>query len=288
MHRLWFDYSWKHHYLVYCLTSPDGKRYFGISRYNAERRWKNGKGYGGNNRLKADLEKYSFACFRHEIILEGLDREEAERLETELIRQYDTTNPEKGYNVRKGSCPENYDVYVFTFPDGKHYVGMTGKPVKNRWDYGSGYHNNKRLRDAIKETGFDNIRKEHFSYPLSRDSAERIETALIDYFDSANPEKGYNRGHGALAEHGWQHGEETREKIRVFQRGQKKSPETRARMRKGHRSQMKKVRNATTGSTYESIQEAAEASGVSPTCIARACNGRQKTAGGCEWEFMGS
>ncbi len=285
MHRLWFDYSWKHHYCVYCLTSPDGKRYFGISRYHAERRWKNGKGYNGNNRLKTDLEMYSFACFRHEIIRDELNREEAERLEAELIRQYNTTDPEKGYNVRKGSCPENYDVYVFTFPDGKHYVGMTGKPVKNRWDYGNGYHNNRRLSEAIKSVGFDNIRKEHFSYPLSRDSAERIETALIDYFDSANPEKGYNRGHGALAEHGWQHGGETREKIRTFQLGQKKSPETKERMRKGHQSQMKKVRNVTTGMTYGSIREASEACGVSSTCIARACCGKQKSAGGCEWEF---
>ena len=52
MLRMWFDLSWQHHYCVYCLTDPEGKRYFGISRYSAAKRWKNGKGFGGNRRLK--------------------------------------------------------------------------------------------------------------------------------------------------------------------------------------------------------------------------------------------
>lgn len=37
MRILWFDYSWQKHYCVYCLTSPDGKGYFGIRRYEAEK-----------------------------------------------------------------------------------------------------------------------------------------------------------------------------------------------------------------------------------------------------------
>ena len=72
MLRMWFDLSWQHHYCVYCLTDPEGKRYFGISRYSAAKRWKNGKGYGGNRRLKNAIARYSFAGFRKEIIREGL------------------------------------------------------------------------------------------------------------------------------------------------------------------------------------------------------------------------
>ncbi len=37
MRVLWFDYSRQKHYCVYCLTSPDGKGYFGIRRYEAEK-----------------------------------------------------------------------------------------------------------------------------------------------------------------------------------------------------------------------------------------------------------
>ena len=284
MRLLWFNNEWMHHYCVYCLTSPDGKKYFGISRYAAVKRWKNGKGYAGNKRLKADLESVGFACFRHEVIREELTREEAEKLEAELIREYDTTDPEKGYNVRKGSASENYDVYVLTFPDGKRYVGLTGRNVKDRWDYGNGYKNNHRLREAIREAGFSNIKKEHFSYPLFRGSAERIETALIDYFNSADPEKGYNRGHGALAEHGWKHSASTKEKISAVTKGKRKSALTRQKMRKAH--DQRAVRNVTTGEEYGGVREAAEAVHVSPASVSRACNGQQKTAAGCRWEYI--
>lgn len=284
MKRLWLDNEWQHHYCVYCLTDPEGKRYFGISRYSALRRWKNGKGYPGNRRLDAAIRKYSFACFRKEVIRANLLREEAERLEAELIAEYDTTNPEKGYNVRSGRVGKEYDVYVFTFPDGKHYVGMTSRPVRARWDGGNGFRGNRRLYRAILEVGFDRVKKEHFSYPLTRGSAERIETALIDYFDSANPEKGYNRGRGALREHGWKQPEETRERIRKVQKGIPKSAGTKQRMREGHLRRA--VRNRTTGEEYPGVREAAEACRVSPSSITRACSGKQKTASGCEWEYI--
>ena len=284
MKILWFDYSRQSHYCVYCLTSPDGKRYFGISRYEAQRRWKNGKGYRGNRRLNADLEKCGFACFRQEVLYRDLEREEAERLEAELITQYDTTDPEKGYNVRDGKVKEEYDVYLLTFPDGKRYVGMTGRTAEKRWDNGRGFKNNAGLKAAIDACGFENVRKEHFPYPLSRGSAERIETALINYFDSANPEKGYNKGHGALEETGWHASEETKEKIRLAFQGTEKSRETRRRMREAH--EQRPVRNVTTGEVFPGVREAAEAAGVSPSGIVRACRGRQKTAAGCEWEYL--
>lgn len=284
MVRLWFDLSWQHHYCVYCLTDPEGKRYFGISRYNAAKRWKNGKGYGGNRRLKRAIAQYSFAGFRKEIIREGLTREAAERLEAELIERYHTTDPEKGYNVRKGTVREQYDVYVFTFPDGKHYVGLTGRTVRQRWDYGNGYRNNRRLYQAIQDTGFFRIKKEHFSYPLSRGSADRIETALIAYFDSANPEKGYNRGRGALRESGWQQPEETKEKVRQSVLGTSRTVETRQRMRRAH--EQKAVRNRTTGAVYSGVREASEITGISASSISRACQGKQKRAGGFEWEYI--
>ena len=284
MKVLLFDYNWQKHYSVYCLTSPDGKRYIGISRFAAERRWKNGKGYRGNRRLNADLEKHGFACFRQEVLYRGLEREEAERLEAELIARYDTTDPEKGYNVRDGIVKKEYDVYLLTLPDGKRYVGMTGRTAEKRWDNGRGFKNNAALKAAIDACGFENVQKEHFPYPLSRGSAERIETALIDYFDSANPEKGYNKGHGALRESGWSVTEEAKEKLHLAFQGKEKSGETRKRMRLAHKQ--KPVRNVTTGEEFPGIREAAEAAGVSPSGIVRACSSRQKTAAGCEWEYL--
>lgn len=50
--------------------------------------------------------RYFFAGFRKEIIREDLTREAAEHLEAQLIEWYHTTDPEKGYNVRKGTVSE--------------------------------------------------------------------------------------------------------------------------------------------------------------------------------------
>ena len=282
MKVLWFDNNWLHHYCVYCLTSPDGKKYFGISRYDASRRWKYGNGYKGNKRLNNEIEKYSFANFRHEIIAKDLYRDDAEQLEENLIRQYDTTDPSKGFNVRKGTSNGEWDVYLFTFPDGKRYVGMTGRSVTARWNSGKGYKHNARLQAAIDAVGFENVKKEHFSYPLTRESAERIETTLIDYFDSANPEKGYNRGHGALQEFGWQHTAEQKELFRQQQTGKPKSAETRRRMRLAH--ERRPVRCISTGEEFDGVRAAAEAKGISSSGISRACTGSQKEAGGLRWE----
>ena len=128
------------------------------------------------------------------------------------------------------------------------------------------------------------MKKEHFSYPLSRGSAERIETALIDYFDSANPEKGYNRGHGALREHGWKQPQSTGARIRDAQKGIPKSEETKQHMRESHLR--KAVRNCSTGEIFPGVREAAQSCGVSPSSISRACGGKQRTAAGSEWEYL--
>lgn len=284
MKSYWYDNNWMHHYCVYCLTAPDGKKYFGISRYDGPRRWKYGNGYKGNKRLNEAIEQFSFANFRHEIIAKDLYRDDAEKLEEDLIRQYDTTNPEKGFNVRKGTANRDWDVYLFTFPDGKRYVGMTGRGVKARWNSGKGYRHNVRLQQAIDAVGFENVKKEHFSYPLTRESAERIESTLISYFDSANPEKGYNRAHGALEEHGWNHTEEEKELYRRQQTGRRKSEETRRRMSQAH--EHRPVRCITTGEVFEGVRAAAEAKGISSSGISRACKGTQKEAAGLRWEYL--
>ena len=40
--------------------------------------------------------------FTHEVVADNLTKEEADKLEKELIEKYDTTNPKFGYNIREG------------------------------------------------------------------------------------------------------------------------------------------------------------------------------------------
>ena len=280
----WFDLEHLHHYCVYCLTSPEGLRYFGISRYSGKRRWKSGNGYKGNTRLNRDIQTWGFASFQKEILAENCYRDDAERMEAQLIAEYETTDPTKGYNVRSGDVRQDYNVYLMTFPDGKRYVGMTGGSVAERMDYGSGYRHNKALYAAIREAGgLKNVKVESFSYPLTRDSAERIESTLIRYFGTNDPEKGYNRGGGALSETGWTHSDEVKSAIRSSLTGRKASEETKRRM---HDAQEKKpVICLDTGERFDSVRQAAERFGTAPSGITRACEGKQKTCAGQHWQY---
>lgn len=82
---------------------PNGKRYIGLtSKYYPEHRFCNGSGYIANDMFHADIEKYGWDNIEHIICAEGLEIPEACCLEMQLIREFDTTNPEKGYNRSPG------------------------------------------------------------------------------------------------------------------------------------------------------------------------------------------
>ena len=93
--------SEKMNYKVYVHISPNGKRYYGITKQEVERRWRNGKGYKGNKYFYRAINKHGWDNFEHIVIAKGLTEEEAKWLEIELIREFDTTNTNKGYNIPK-------------------------------------------------------------------------------------------------------------------------------------------------------------------------------------------
>ena len=90
------------YYCVYKHTSPNNKVYIGITSRNPETRWKNGYGYSSNKHLTSAIQKYGWDNFQHEILFENLTREEACQKEIDLIKFYDSTNPDKGYNHSLG------------------------------------------------------------------------------------------------------------------------------------------------------------------------------------------
>lgn len=97
----------ENNFSVYCHISPSGKRYIGITGKDPKRRWNYGYGYHGNGHFAKAIKKYGWDAFEHIIICDGLSMKEASEMEIELIRKYDTTNPEKGYNIALGGMNED-------------------------------------------------------------------------------------------------------------------------------------------------------------------------------------
>lgn len=90
-------------YSVYCHTNKlNGKKYIGVTKSKPERRWAKGEGYKTSRHFYFAIQKYGWDGFEHEILCEGLSKEQACEKEKELIREYQTTKAEYGYNLSTG------------------------------------------------------------------------------------------------------------------------------------------------------------------------------------------
>lgn len=131
-----------------------------------------------------------------------------------------------------------YCVYKHTTPNGKVYIGQTCRQPDIRWANGFGY-KHQMFYNAIQKYGWDNIKHEILFDKLSKEEADAKEIELISYYDTTNPEKGYNLAFGGVSTTGVKCSEETKAKISKANKGRKLSEESRRRIsnsHKGHKS----------------------------------------------------
>lgn len=99
-------------YVVYKHTNiENGLVYYGIAE-NYETRWSNGMGYQSNAYFWADIVKYGWKNFRHEIMFENLSRERALFYEGMLIQETESYLPENGYNQNMGRRMEYKEIVI--------------------------------------------------------------------------------------------------------------------------------------------------------------------------------
>ena len=101
---------------------------------------------------------------------------------------------------------KNYCVYKHTSPSGKVYIGITRRSPRTRWGSdGTRYKNNHHFYNAICKYGWDSFTHEVLISGLDGDTAGELEKKLIRFYNSANPEHGYNNTwggeHGKMADH---------------------------------------------------------------------------------------
>lgn len=89
-------------YSLYRLTFPDGLLYFGITKQVPSKRWANGKGYAGQNKIYSAISKFGWKNIKKDVILQDLSEQEALAYETVSIRYFNTVDC--GYNTTKDTC----------------------------------------------------------------------------------------------------------------------------------------------------------------------------------------
>lgn len=211
------------------------------------------------------------------------------------------------------SDSRRYVVYMHVFPNGKRYVGITGRPVEKRWKRGRNYRNNIYFTRAVEKYGWDNIEHIIVESDLTKQAAEDKERMLIAYFGSNDPKKGYNITSGG--ECAGKLSIETRKKISEARKRQFDDPEFRKKMSECHKGitppnkgipmseeQKKKVSLAKmgceghgkrkilcveTGIVYESLTQASKETGANMGKLVDVCKGHRKTTKGFHWEYVG-
>lgn len=86
-------------YIVYKHTTPNNKVYIGISGFDPQYRWLNGRGYKHQSVFFNAIIKYGWINIKHEILFSELTKEEALNKEEELIKLYQSYDRRYGYNV---------------------------------------------------------------------------------------------------------------------------------------------------------------------------------------------
>lgn len=122
-------------YCVYRHVTPDGLMYIGQTQQKPRKRWGSGRFYKANPEFTAAVDRFGWKNIRHEILENGLTKEEAYSAERRYIELWETTNPQKGYNKLKGEqhkqifCVETNTLYE-SFHDASRKTGIKRDSLK--------------------------------------------------------------------------------------------------------------------------------------------------------------
>lgn len=273
-------------YKLYVHITPNGKRYYGITKQTTNQRWRNGKGYKNNEYFTRAIDKYGWDNIQHIVLHEELDEDEAKELEQYMIQWYCTNNKRYGYNITSGG--EGCSKPVSEETKQKISEALKGRPSPNKGRIVS-----EETRKKLSEAGKGRIVLEETRKKLSEINKGRIfneetkrklsEARKGKYTGKNNPNYGKH------------HSEETRKKISETLKGRTspnkgKSPseETRKKLSEAHKGKntgenhprAKSVICITTNNVFYTIKDGANYYNISNSgTISNCCRGKRKTCG---------
>lgn len=124
-----------------------------------------------------------------------------------------------------------YTVYKHTAPNGKVYIGITGRKPDVRWRNGEGYKNNKHLYRAIQKYTWKNFKHDILETGLTKEQACDLEIQLIAKYHATDPRYGYNISIGGeCGSLGLHPSDETRRKMSESHKRVYRDPDMRRKM----------------------------------------------------------
>lgn len=284
---------------VYMHTNKiNGKKYIGWTSRLPEERWRN-NGYeylqtdkNGNYKHKhfgPAINLYGWENFDHVIVYEYLTEEEAKQKEKELIAQYDTINPEKGYNLTLGGD----GTVGYQHTDEAKEKMSKAKQGKKPWNYGI-----SPTEETLKK-----LRESHLGYKPSKEQLEKMSKSMTEWW--SNEENRLKMSGENNHNYGVKFSEETKRKISESQKGKiipletivkaanarvglTKSKETRQKIQENNKNKRAILQFSLDGkfiAEYASTKEAERYTGVKYQYIISCCKHQKQEAGGFIWEY---
>ena len=220
----------------------NNKVYIGQTSQDVNKRWNNGEGYKTSPKFYKAIKKYGWDNFEHIILYNNLSLEEANKMEIELIKKYNSTNDKYGYNITQG---------------------------------GKNFHHSEETKKKISEANKISLKGNKWSDEQKRKMSEKMMGENNPFFGKTHSEETkklisqHRKGKCKGSEHplfGKHHDQKTLNKI------------SQNRKSKGG----KKVLCINTGEIFETMMDAARWCGLTnSSSIGQVCNntGKQKTAG---------
>lgn len=241
-------------YCVYKHTTPSGKVYIGLTGNTPKERWDSGHGYRNNPHFWNAIKLYGWKNINHEILYTNLTKEEAGEIERQLIAEYDSRNPDNGYNQLEGGT------FGYTFSHTEEAKHKISEAAKHLWE--SETH---RLRMSAAQSGENNpfygkhhtdearekLKKWHAEHPLSEEEKQKRAERLGNYW-----------------------------------KGKSRSKES---VEKSARAKWKPIAQYTKDGefikTWNSAKEACETLHICKSTVSQCCKGIKPSAGGYIWRY---
>ena len=270
-------------YTVYMHTSPSGKRYIGITSTSVERRWLNGRGYSTQMFYRAVL-KYGWDNIIHEILYTNLTKEEAERMEIELIVYYKSNQPDFGYNIANGgNCAESIAEETRQKLSEAHKGKIPSEETRKKLSKATSGVNNpfygKKHTDETKQK----LREIHLGLESKLKGVPQTDETKKKESESAKRRFANPKNHPMFGVH---HTDETKQKMSKSHKGLKQSEEHSKHNGESHKKPIiQYTKQFEFIQMWDSATDAARAIGGHSTCIAACCRKRISSAYGFIWRY---
>jgi group I intron endonuclease len=279
--------------IIYKTTNNlNGKIYIGQDKNN------NSSYYGSGKKLQRAIKKYGKENFKKEILEECVDESHMNEREVYWISFYNSQDRKIGYNISEGG------------KEGDRKIGqdIAKNGIYNYWEqkYGkeeADKRKNQQIEKIVKhniENGTDLTKKGRYNIWIEKYGKEEADRKHLEWRLKISQYQQYK------LETGWEHTEESKNKISKASKGRKHSEETKNKMKKpkpvGFSEKLSKIKKGVSiGPSkkrlkveqidlfgnfiylWDSITMAEKELKIYN--ITAVCKGKQETAGGFKWKY---